>query len=267
MAGQKLSAKTEEELAFLEHLLVECDHIASKTEEYSSAYKGESDLITAIARQLAKMRQRAMMKNLGTIGDQAGMLAVAAGSGSKMQRCRVLREGIGSYKQLIARTMKAMADADARHFAQAAREQQDRRAEEHEAATRMAERVLRESSAAKRAPVEPAQAARPKAPAAGAAAAPRPAQPARPAAQPARPAAQPGAAAKPAAAPARPAPQPAVAPKPSAAPTRPAASPGAAKPLAAPVRPAPRPGPAPTPSTEPLWPGAPPSPSHPKAGS
>jgi hypothetical protein len=115
MAGRKLSAKTEEEVVFMEHLLVQCDHIHKLVEEYAAAKKNTDAMVQAITRTLSQIRQRAMIANLGPLADQAGMLGVAAGRGSQMQRVRILRDGLAGFKQVIERTMKAAIDADARH--------------------------------------------------------------------------------------------------------------------------------------------------------
>lgn len=114
MAGRKLSAKTEEEVVFMEHLLAQTDHLKKLVEEYAAAKKGTEALVQVITRTLSQIRQRAMIKNLGPLADQAGMLGIAAGRGSQFQRARILRDGIVSFKQVIERTMKAAIDADAR---------------------------------------------------------------------------------------------------------------------------------------------------------
>ena len=150
MAGRKLSAKTEEEVGFLEQVIVELGHLNKQTEDYAS-FKGKNDgdLVMAIIRQLQQIRQNGMVKNLGPIADQAGILSVSANRGSKTQRVRVLREGLASYKQAIERTIKAMIDADQRHAAEDEAERARTKAAEHAAAQRMAERALRESEEAK----------------------------------------------------------------------------------------------------------------------
>ncbi len=117
MGGQKLSAKAEEEVVFLETLLQQIAHLAAKTEEYAGTKKGD-DILQAITRQLNAIRQNAMMKNLGPVADSAGILAIAVGRGSQMQRTRMLREGLTSYQQLIERTMKATIGADLRKRAE-----------------------------------------------------------------------------------------------------------------------------------------------------
>jgi hypothetical protein len=117
MAGRKLSAKTEEEVVFMEHLLAQCDHLNKLVEEYSAASKGTEALVQVITRTLSQIRQRAMIANLGAVADQAGTLGIAAGRGSQMQRTRTLRDGIVGFKQLLERTMKATIDADARQRA------------------------------------------------------------------------------------------------------------------------------------------------------
>jgi len=118
MSGRKLSAKAEEEIVFLENVLLQIGHLKAKVEEYAAAKKGE-DLLMFITRQLTHIRQNAMIKNLGPIADAAGMLAVAAGRGSQVQRSRVLREGLVSYEQNVERTMKAVIGADERQRVEA----------------------------------------------------------------------------------------------------------------------------------------------------
>src|ERR1700693_3047698 len=123
MAG-KLSAKAAEEVEYLEHVLVSCAHLASLVEQYAGTKtKGPADMYTQqITRTLTQLRQVAMAKNLGFIADAAGTLGVAAVRGSQMQRCRTLREGVTSLKQLGERTMKATGDADARQRAEKERD-------------------------------------------------------------------------------------------------------------------------------------------------
>ncbi len=119
MAGRKLSAKTEEEVVFMEHLQTECDTLIRKVEEYATAKKNADGIVQGIIRQLSQIRQRAMIKNLGPLADAAGALSVMAGRGSQTQRTRVMREGIVGFKVNIERTIKAAVDADARVRAEA----------------------------------------------------------------------------------------------------------------------------------------------------
>jgi hypothetical protein len=128
MAGRKLSAKTEEEVVFMEHLLVQCNHLLKLTEDYAAAKKNADTYLQPITRALGQIRQNAMMKNLGPVADQAGMLGVAAQRGSQVQRTRTLREGIAGYKVLLERTIKATVEADQRHRAQEDRARADARA-------------------------------------------------------------------------------------------------------------------------------------------
>jgi hypothetical protein len=114
MAGRKLSAKTEEEVVFMENLLAQCKHLTKLTEEYAAAKKGLDQYLQPITRTLGQIRQRAMIMNLGPLADAAGILQVAAGRGSQIQRARVLREGIVGFEQNIERTMKAAIEADHR---------------------------------------------------------------------------------------------------------------------------------------------------------
>ena len=120
MAGRKLSAKTEEEVIFMEHMLLQCDTIARKIEEYAANKSKSADGIAqGIVRHLGQFRQQAMMKNLGPLADAAGTLSIQASRGSQMQRARTMREGLVSFKQLIERVMKAAIDADGRARAEA----------------------------------------------------------------------------------------------------------------------------------------------------
>ena len=114
MAGRKLSAQTEEEVLFMEHLLLRCDTLTRKIEEYGATVKNPESQVASIVRELSIIRQQAMMKNLGSIGDAAGGLSMQAGRGSQTQRTRVLRDGVVSFKQLLERVMKATIGADER---------------------------------------------------------------------------------------------------------------------------------------------------------
>jgi hypothetical protein len=129
MAGRKLSAKTEEEVVFMEHLLTQCAHLTKLVEEYAAMKKNPEAAVQVITRQLSQVRQQAMIKNLGPVADYAGMLSVAAGRGSQMQRTRVMREGVVGFKQLLERTMKATIDADQRVRAEAEHERAVERGE------------------------------------------------------------------------------------------------------------------------------------------
>lgn len=115
MAGQKLSAKTEEEIVFMENMLLQCDHLNRKIEEYAACKTKAADgMVQTIIRHLSQFRQQAMQKNLGPLADAAGTLSILCGRGAQMQRTRTMREGIINFKQLIERMMKAAVDADLR---------------------------------------------------------------------------------------------------------------------------------------------------------
>ena len=133
MAG-KMGAKAQEEYEFLEHVTKQCDHMLGLVEQYAAANKGADIFLTQITRPLGHIRQNAMIKNLGFIADHAGMLGVAAGRGSQMQRARTLREGIGGLKSLVERTMKAVADLDKRERAEKDKEKELEKAKEREKA-------------------------------------------------------------------------------------------------------------------------------------
>jgi len=117
MAGRKLGSKAEEEVVWMENVLIQLGNLNKKVEEYAMAKKGADSLLQPITRQLSNIRQQGMMKNLGPLADSAGMLGVAAGRGSQTQRTRVLREGLVSFKQLLERVMKATIEADQREQA------------------------------------------------------------------------------------------------------------------------------------------------------
>ncbi|MFI5280100.1 MAG: hypothetical protein ACHQU1_06380 [Gemmatimonadales bacterium] len=116
----KLSAKAQEEVEFLEHVLKTCAHLSSLVEQFAtSKVKSTMDMYQQqIVRALTQLRQNAMIKNLGFVADAAGILGVAAARGSQVARTRVLREGSVSLKQLVERTMKATIDADRREGAE-----------------------------------------------------------------------------------------------------------------------------------------------------
>src|SRR5262245_26369468 len=114
MAGRKLGTKAEEEVVWMESVIMQIAHLNKKVEEYAQAKKGVEAALQPIVRQLQNIRQQGMMKNLGPLADQAGLLSTAAMRGSQVQRTRVLRDGLASYKVAIERTMKATIDADQR---------------------------------------------------------------------------------------------------------------------------------------------------------
>lgn len=145
MAGRKLSAKAEEEVVFMENLLLQCDHLLRKAEEYAAAKKGQDDISQQVVRQLQQIRQQAMMKNLGPIADQAGGLSVQCSRGSQTMRARTMREGITGFKVMLERVIKATIEADQRQRHEEELKQAAAREAEKAAAQRMAQRALRES--------------------------------------------------------------------------------------------------------------------------
>ena len=120
----KLSAKAQEEVEFLEGVLTICTHLSAAVEQYAGAkVKSAGDMyLQQITRALTQLRQKAMIKNLGFVADAAGILGVAAGRGSQVQRTRTIREGVVSLKQLVERTIKATIDTDKREKEQKERE-------------------------------------------------------------------------------------------------------------------------------------------------
>lgn len=115
MAGEKLSAKATETIEFLDFMLAQCDHLAHAAEEYASAKKpAQIEWVRQqISRDLGHLRQRAMVKNLGVLADEAGRLSVAASAGgSQMMKTRILRDGVSALKAAVERFRKARVDAD-----------------------------------------------------------------------------------------------------------------------------------------------------------
>ena len=112
----KLSAKASDAVEFLDYLLRQCELLASQIEDFATTKKpATADWIrTQIARELAHLRQRAMVKNLGPLADDVGRLGIQAStSGSQQQKSRVLRDGISSLKAAVERRRKGTLDAAA----------------------------------------------------------------------------------------------------------------------------------------------------------
>jgi hypothetical protein len=221
MAAQKLSAKHQEMVEYLESLLKEIDHFASLVEHYAAAKSNPDQYSSLLSRDLARLRQKAMMRNVGFIADAAGQLSVVASrGGSSMMKARMLRDGVVSLMALIERTVQGTIQSDAT-------EKAEKEFQEAKAAKALAEAVKARVIAE-----EAKEAAK-----LAAAAPPKPAAPAPTTAQ-ALPRTAPAAAA-PAAAAAAPKVAPRVAPK-AAATVAPKAAPaaGAAKPAGqGPVKP------------------------------
>lgn len=163
MAGRKLSAKAEEEVVFMEQLLLKVDALQRPIEEYATAQKGGDQYSQTVVRTLQEIRQHAMMKNLGPLADAAGTLSVQCGRGSQLMRARTMREGTATFKVLIERTMKATIEADHRVTAERLKEEEKAREAAKAAAQRMAERVLREDEMKKQAGQTPPAAPKPEA--------------------------------------------------------------------------------------------------------
>ena len=109
----KLTAKNQELVDYLETLLREMDHFASLVEQYAAAKSNPDQYSTLLSRELAQLRQKAMMRNIGFVADAAGQLSVAASrGGSPMMKARMLRDGVVSLRALIERTIKGTIQAD-----------------------------------------------------------------------------------------------------------------------------------------------------------
>jgi hypothetical protein len=240
MPGQKLSAKSQETVEYLESVMRECDHWASLVEQFASAKNNPDQFSSQLSRELGQLRQKAMIRNQGFIADTAGQLSVAASrGGSPIMKSRMLRDGVGSLKALLERTIKATIQAD----------ESEKKEKEYQAAK---ERKTQADHIKARVLAEEAREVARK----SVAAAPQPGAPGAAASQakvtPAAPKAAPSPAAKAVPPPAaKAAPPPGAKPAPAAAPK---AGPGAAQ-RAAPVA-APKAGPAPAPAPAP--PGTPP---------
>lgn len=114
MAGGKMSAIAAEEIEFLEKMLRQCDGLHRQIEEYAGAKKNADMYSTAIARELQRIRQHAMIKNLGFVADAAGGLGIQASrGGSPNMKSRAMREGLVSFRALIERTIRQISQADA----------------------------------------------------------------------------------------------------------------------------------------------------------
>ena len=111
--AQKLTAKNQELVDYLDALLREMDHFASLVEQYAAAKSNPDQYSSLLSRELAQLRQKAMMRNVGFIADSAGQLSVAASrGGSPMMKARMLRDGVVSLRALIERTIKGTIQAD-----------------------------------------------------------------------------------------------------------------------------------------------------------
>ena len=113
MPSLKLSAKAEEAVEYLEQLLKETDHFASLVEQFAAARKDADAYSGQLSRELGRLRQKAMGRNLGFVADTAGQLSVMASrGGSPMMKGLVLRDGVASFRALLERTIKATIQAD-----------------------------------------------------------------------------------------------------------------------------------------------------------
>lgn len=120
MAGVKLSAKVQEEVVFMENMLLQVGTLTRKVEEYAACKTKAADgMVLTIIRHLSQFRQQAMQKNLGPLADAAGTLSILCGRGSQVQRSRIMRDGMAAFKQLIERMMKAAIAADLRQRGEA----------------------------------------------------------------------------------------------------------------------------------------------------
>src|SRR5258708_9225916 len=101
----KLSAKAQEEVEFLEHVLKTCAHLSSMVEQFASAKtKSPMDMYQQqITRALTQLRQHAMMKNLGFVADAAGILRGAGARRGPGRPTPGPREGAAALEQRARR--------------------------------------------------------------------------------------------------------------------------------------------------------------------
>ena len=180
MAGQKLSAKATETVEYLEALLKETAHFGALVEQFAAAKKGADMYSTQLSRELGRLRQKAMIRNLGFIADAAGQLGVMASrGGSAIMKSRMLRDGVASFNALVERTIKATIVADQNEQKEKAYvAEKEKKAEAEHMAEHIRARLLAEEAAeaAKRAAaaVQPAAAKPAASPASGSPARPAP---------------------------------------------------------------------------------------------
>lgn len=113
MAGQKLSANQQRKVDTIRSYEGVVAHVKRLTLELESNRAARSQIIDnicgSISRELAQLRQKAMMAPVGTIADVAGSLAVLAGrAGTGIAlKLRALNDGINTMNMQLDGALKA----------------------------------------------------------------------------------------------------------------------------------------------------------------
>ena len=112
MAVQKQSANQVRRIEELQGYVRTVDHVRKLVAELESNRAASLKIIKGIcdtiARDLSRMRQRALTANLGTLPDVAGSLAVVAarqGTGHNM-KVRALQDGVNSMTMQLDQALK-----------------------------------------------------------------------------------------------------------------------------------------------------------------
>ena len=117
MAAPKLSANQVQRIEELQGYVRTVDHVKKLVAELESNRAANPKILKSIseniARDLSHMRQRALTKNLGTVPDTAGTLAVVAarqGTGLNV-KIRALQDGMNSISMQLDQALKMAHEA------------------------------------------------------------------------------------------------------------------------------------------------------------
>lgn len=117
MAAPKLSANQLQRIEELQGYVRTVDHVRKLVAELESNRAASPKIIKGIceniARDLSRMRQRALTANLGTLPDTAGSLSVVAarqGTGLNM-KVRALQDGVNSISIQLDQSLKMAHEA------------------------------------------------------------------------------------------------------------------------------------------------------------
>lgn len=111
MAG-KLSGNQQRRLEELRGFLKTVEHVRRLVAELDSSRAARQmvidNLSSAIEKDLARLRQRALTSNVGTLADTAGTLAVVAGraGGGLQMKIRALQEGVNGLVMQLEQAIK-----------------------------------------------------------------------------------------------------------------------------------------------------------------
>jgi len=114
----KLSVDQMRRIAEIEEYQKIVDHTHHLVQELDSnraaAPKVLDRICEQIARDMSKMRQRALTSNIGTVADVAGALAVMAGrGGGLMMKVRGLADGVNSLRLQLDHALKMASTPEA----------------------------------------------------------------------------------------------------------------------------------------------------------